>query len=277
MNSIEKVFEKTNSILIKEMNENNYMLEYNFEEKYSDEIYKHGVLLSKDRKIIQDITDAESVIICNKEYSIDEMDDLIFEHMINLKCNYYNIYNPKYYDESYVTKIEYEDYYDFLVDNNFDQRKIEYEKDRLKYEDKETYIYKFKETFEKNDWLGLIIGDETLYKYLPDKLKKDKEFILKFLDGTGYYINNISYKFFYNDYRKAYKFATSIRTLSLIDKELLNDEFIEECVKKNPFIFLELPKELQNDKLKKIALEDDIFKYGYQRKKNKGGKKQNGI
>lgn len=269
INSIEMIFEKVNNMLIKEMNENNYMLEYDFEEMYSDEIYKHGILLSKDRNIVKNITDAESVIICEKEYSIDKMDDLIYEHMLDLECNnYHNIYNPKYSDERYITKIEYEDYYDFLVDNNFDKKEIESEKNRLKYEEKETYIYKFKESFNKKDWLNLIIGEEALYKYVPEELKKDKEFILDFLDGTDYYISNVSYKFFYDNYKKAYNFASKVKTLSLIDKELLTNDFLEECIKRNAFIFLELPKELKNEKLEKIALEDDIFQHGY-KKRNK--------
>ncbi len=238
-----------------------YLEEEGFYEEIYQRIEKESVYLLFDGTEVFYKEDAEKIKFLGKIFdSEDEFDDFISIKISDIEDSFVQINS----DESavYLTKKEYNDFYDFLVDNNFSLEDIQTEKNRIKEKEPLYYTEKFPNEVTEEDWLDFLIDNFDLYEYLPTNLKENKNFILNFLEGFDYMMDRYLYKF---TNHKKYEVLDIVKTNSVIriipEKFREDKDFIKECVKKYGFLYVTLPKELQDDEnIKNIVTNKEYYK-----------------
>ena len=208
--------------------------------------------------------DADKIKFLGKIFdSEDEFDDFIDKRISEIEATFIeNQRDNDYVSTVYLTKKKYDDFYDFLVDNNFPKKDIEAEKNRIKEKEPLYYTKKFFNEVTEKDWLNFLINNFSLYKYLPANLKEDKNFILSFLEGFNVIMDRYLYKCTNHKKYQVFGAVKSNSVYKIIPEKFRDDkEFIKECVKKYGFLYITLPKELQDDEsIREILINDEYYK-----------------
>lgn len=241
-----------------------YLEEEGLYEEIYQRIEKECIYLLFDGTEVFYKEDADKVKFLGKMFdSEDEFDDFMVERISEIEATFVQIRGKaKYENTIYLTKKEYDDFYDFLVDNNFSKKDIKAEKNRIKEKAPLYYIAKFPNEITEKDWLNFLIDNFSFYKYLPINLKEDKNFILNFLEGFDYLMDRYLYKC---TNHKKYEVLETVKANSVFkiipEKFKDNKEFIKECVKKYGFLYVTLPKDLQDDQsIREIVINNEYYK-----------------
>lgn len=248
-----------------------YVEENEFISKINSSIFEKASFFSSTY-MGEDIENAKIEFLGKSFFGIsDFVNNFVNKEILYIKNNFFTYSGECHLNEKdshfkfygFVTDRKYNDFYDFLVDNNFSKDDILNERIRIFEEEPEYYVTKFFSEVTEDEWIDCLVYDFKIYRKLPKNLKENKEFILKFLECFSNNMEGIFATFNNQNIKAKILRKVKSRSVAKIIPEKFKDdkEFIKECVKKYGFLYVTLPKDLQDDQsIREIVINDEYYK-----------------